>query len=239
MKIPADLTRKLSPITDIYIPKEKYETALEFLSEIKEKYPSFHIVDYYHAICLVNLNKFGEAEAILNTINNSNQLSVVQLVQSNMLLGLIHSENNNDSLAEQDFKRALKINPQSSMATSALGYVYYKFKRYDEALRHFKHAIEIDPNNAGAYNNLCYTLAEIGINVGDAVIAGRKAVALNPDSPAYRDSLGWAYYSAQNYGNAVTELKKAFDMLPNHPDIIKHLEQAKKMLNLHKKKDKH
>ena len=236
MKIPAELTHKLSPITDIYIPKGKFDTALEFLDDIKKNFPSFHVVDYYRGLCLVNLNKFDQAEPILNNINQSNQLSVVQLVQTNMLLGLIHTENNKDNLAEQDFKNALKINPQSSMATSALGFVYYKFKRYDEALRHFKKAIEIDPNNAGAYNNLSYTLAEIGINVGDAVIAGRKAVALNPDSPAYRDSLGWAYYASQDYGNAVNELQKAFDLLPNHPDIIRHLEQAKKMLKLNRKK---
>ncbi len=228
MKIPKDLKSKLTPITDIYLPREKYDTALDLLLELKGKFPNFHIVDYYIGISYMNLADVSQALKYLMPLTRSNQLTILQLVQGNMIQGLIFTDAQEYDRAEQVFKAAIEAHPQSSMAHSALGYIYYLIKRYDEAIRNFKVAIELDPNNPSAHNNLCFTYAEIGININEALVEGRKAVALDPNSAAYHDSLGWAYFMAQDYNSAVKQLQKAFELYPNHPDIIEHLEKAKK-----------
>ncbi len=230
LKLPRELKSKLHPVTDIYLPRAKFDTALDILKEIKEKFPNFHVVDYYLSICYMNMGDVPLALKTMIPLGKSNQLNIIQLVQVNMLQGLIYTESEEFDRAEKSFKQALEANPQSSMAHSALGYVYYLLKRFDEAIRNFKKAIELDPNNASAHNNLCFTYSEIGINVGEALVEGRKAVALDPNSAAYHDSLGWAYFAGQDYNSAVKQLQQAFELLPNHPEILDHLEKAKKKI---------
>lgn len=229
-RLPRDLKARLHPVVDIYIPRGRYDTALDLLQDIREKFPGYHVVDYYIALCQVNLGDTSQALKNMLALGKSPQLTVIQLVQINMLQGLIYSELEDYQQAELAFRQALEANPKSSMAHSALGYLFYLLKRYEEAIRYFKKAIEIDPNNASAHNNLCYTYSEIGINLAEALVEGRKAVALDPHSAAYHDSLGWAYYASQDYPSAVKQLQKAFDLQPGQTEILEHLEKAKKKI---------
>lgn len=226
MKIPADLTNKLTPVTEVFLPKRRYDVALDSLLKVKSEFPTHHIVDYYLGICYSNLNQFGEALHRFKKIINSKQLNIVQLTQVNMVTGLIQTEQNKLENAQHSFENAIKINPSSSMSYSALGYVHYLTKRYDLAIQNFKMALSLDPNNAGAHNNLGYTLSEIGVNLNEAIRSCRKAVALYPNSAAYRDSLGWAYYVAGNFAESASELQKALALAPNNETIKEHLKKA-------------
>jgi tetratricopeptide (TPR) repeat protein len=226
MKKPADLINKLKPITDVYMPKQKYDVAIQELLKLKERFSQYHVVDYYLGICNINLNAFEEGVHYLGNISNSQQLSIVQMVQTNMILGLIYTELGEYKNAEEYFQSAIKINPRSSMCHSALGYVYYLQKRYDHAISNFKKALQLDPNNASAHNNLGYTYAEINININEAVMECRKAIALNPSSAAYYDSLGWAYYASGQFGEAVKQLQKALELSPRNITIQEHLSKA-------------
>ena len=139
-----------------------------------------------------------------------------------MLLGVVYTELKELIKAEAAFKATIAINSQSSMSYSALGYVYFLSNRYDEALRNFKKAIDIDPNNAGAHNNLGFTYAEMGINLDEAITECRKAVTLNRTSAVYHDSLGWAYFRLNKFDDAIKELQAALDMDKKNTVINEH-----------------
>ena len=64
MTIPADLQNKLKPVTDIYIPKRKFDIAIDILDSIKKEYSHFDLVDYYIAMCHINLSEFKDAVLI-------------------------------------------------------------------------------------------------------------------------------------------------------------------------------
>lgn len=227
MKLPADLTNKLRPITEVYMEKGKYDIAIKDLLRIKETYTTHHIIDYHLGLCSVNTNDFEAGVSYLEAIKQSDQLSLVKLVQTNMILGLIFTELKEYKKAETLFKYAIGINPDSSMCHSALGYVYYLIKKYDGAIVNFRKAIQLDPNNASAHNNLGFTYAEINLNITEATVECRKAIALNPKSAAYRDSLGWVYFVAGQYNEAVVELQKALEINDRNPVILEHWNKAK------------
>lgn len=226
MKIPADLENRLRPVTDVFIAKRKFDVALETLLKIKNDFPHQDVVDYYLGICQVNLNRFQKAAETFTQIRESKNITLIQLLQVNLILGLIFTEENLLDEAEKCFRKALLLNAQSSMAESALGYIFYLRGQYEAAIRSFRRALELNPNNAGAHNNLGYTLAEIGLNLSEAVRECRKAVALSPLSAAYHDSLGYAYFVSGQFGDSVVQLRKALDLAPANPEIQGHLEAA-------------
>lgn len=226
MKLPGDLINKLKPVTDIYLEKRRYDSAIDDLQKLKAEFPDYDIVDYYLGVCYVNKDRYREGVKRLEKVRTSKQLGLVQLTQVNMILGLIHTEKNKLDQAEIYFRKAIEINDSSSMAHSALGYVYYLRGQFETAIQNFRRAIQLDPNNAGAHNNLGYTMAEIGINLSEAVRECRKASVLSPSSAAYHDSLGWAVYMSGDYGESVRELRKALELAPAEPVIQEHLQRA-------------
>lgn len=223
----SELTKKLNAIQKHYIQKKKYDVAIEDLQKIGNELDNPDPVLYYLGVCYANTGELRKAIEHLEVLTDSDELSILQMTQVNMILGYAYTEMEDYYNAEMSFKRAIDINPQSSMSRSALGYVYYLAKKYDLAIMNFKKAIELDPNNASARNNLGFTLAEIGINLNESVSECRKAVALNPNSAAYRDSLGWVYYTMGNYKEAAEELQKALQYPCNQQGIIsEHLNLA-------------
>jgi tetratricopeptide (TPR) repeat protein len=225
----SELTKKLNSIQKNFILKKKYDIALEDLRKLNDDFGDDDHILYYMGVCFANMGDLRKAIEHLSILSDSDRLSIVQLTQVNMILGYAYTDMEDFYNAELSFKRALEINPGSSMSHSALGYVYYLAKKYDLAILNFKKAIEIDPNNASARNNLGYTYAEIGINLNEAAAECRKAVALSPNSAAYRDSLGWVYYTMSNFKEAVDELQKALQYPCSRQDVVsEHLSLAVK-----------
>jgi tetratricopeptide (TPR) repeat protein len=222
-----ELSIKLDAILKNFINKKKFDIAIDDLLKLIDELGAVDSVVYYLGVCYANTGDLKACVECLEDISYSEELSLIQLIQTNIILGYCYTELKDFYNAEKSFKEALEINPQSSMAYSALGYVYYLNKKYDLALLNFRKALQMDPNNASAHNNLGFTYAEMGSNLSEALNECKKAISLYPKSPAYRDSLGWAYYKMGNYKEAVKELEKAL----NYPCvsqslIYEHLNQA-------------
>ncbi|WDI33209.1 hypothetical protein PUV54_08365 [Hyphococcus flavus] len=84
-------------------------------------------------------------------------------------------------------------------------------------------AVEIAPKQAIALNYLGYSWAERGENLEKAFDLIEQAVALEPNSGAYIDSLGWAYYQSNDFQTAVGHLEHAASLEPSDPTVTDHL----------------
>ncbi len=84
-------------------------------------------------------------------------------------------------------------------------------------------AVEIAPKQAVALNYLGYSWAERGENLDQAFDLIEQAVALEPNSGAYIDSLGWAYFQQGDYKTAIGHLEHAASLEPADPTITDHL----------------
>ncbi len=87
---------------------------------------------------------------------------------------------------------------------------------YKTAESNYRKAIELDPNNADAYNHLAMLYAEYDDKKLDiAIDLVNKAVSLNSaDRGYYYDTLGWIYYKQGNYQNALKFIANAIDLIP-------------------------
>lgn len=86
-----------------------------------------------------------------------------------------------------------------------------------------KRAVEIAPKEPVALNYLGYSWAERGENLDEAFDLIEQAVAIEPNSGAYIDSLGWAHYQRGDYETAVGHLEHAASLEPGDATITDHL----------------
>lgn len=102
-------------------------------------------------------------------------------------LGTIFSKQEQYSLAELHFQRALQINPQNSAIMCHIGVVQHALKKTDEALKTLNTAISNDPDNT-----LCkFHRASINFSIGRHMEALREFEELKNIVP--KESL--VYYS--------------------------------------------
>ena len=67
-----------------------------------------------------------------------------------------------------------------------------------------------NPGNTSTLNYYGYMLADRGVRLDEAVTMIQRALADEPNNPAYQDSLGWAYYKQ----NKLPEAKSGFAKRP-------------------------
>jgi tetratricopeptide (TPR) repeat protein len=85
--------------------------------------------------------------------------------------------------------------------------------------------IEIDPQNAQAMNALGYSIIDEPGRLEEATDYIQQAYMLEPKSGAIMDSLGWAYFKAGKYDQAIVQLRAAYEAEPEG-EIAAHLGEA-------------
>ena len=106
----------------------------------------------------------------------------------------------------------------SAMAAEQLG-------RLDILEIRLRRLIELQPDNAQAYNALVYTLADKTDRFDEAKTLLVRALELSPDDPVFIDSMGWIEFKLKDYDKSITLLQRAYD-LERHPEIAAHLGEA-------------
>ena len=94
-----------------------------------------------------------------------------------------------------------------------LGATFDRQQRHAEAEEAFNQVLARDPDNAAALNYLGYMLAERGERLDESVSLLQKALQLEPENGSFLDSLGWAYYKANNLPLAEEHLRRAASQL--------------------------
>lgn len=92
--------------------------------------------------------------------------------------------------------------------------------------RYYREAIKLHPKNATALNNYGYALAERGIKLDEAEKLITEALRLEPNNPAFIDSMGWVYFKQGRYDDAAKWLEKAVMLEPNDAELRYHLGMA-------------
>ena len=86
--------------------------------------------------------------------------------------------------------------------------------------------IDLDPDEPNTYNFLGYIFVESEANLEEAVSLIQKAVEMQPNNGAFRDSLGWAHFKLGNLDEAIAELEKAVEFIPEDGEVREHLGEA-------------
>jgi tetratricopeptide (TPR) repeat protein len=106
--------------------------------------------------------------------------------------------------------------------TLRLTSLYEEAGRVADAERELRRMLERDPQDATALNYLGYLLADRDQRLSEAQSLIEKALAIEPDNPAYLDSLGWAPLKQGKLTEAAGPLSRAAATLPANSVIQDH-----------------
>ncbi len=119
-----------------------------------------------------------------------------------------------NALAKENALRAVELDDQLEEAQAALGSIKVAEYAWEEALGHFRKAIDINPNYSRAYQLYGYNLMCLG-RMEEAKEALRTAIDLDPYALHTRRNLGRVFYFAGDYDRATEILNKVLNINPN------------------------
>ena len=110
---------------------------------------------------------------------------------------------------------ALEIDAELSEAHAALAFsLMYGEWNWTAAEQSFQRAIKLDPGRAVNYHWAASLYSVLGRHEA-AVQAAEQARALDPVSPNVNSDLGWYYYYARRFDEAIRQAQKTLEITPN------------------------
>jgi tetratricopeptide (TPR) repeat protein len=124
----------------------------------------------------------------------------------------------NPLAAIEQFRHAIRANPQQPNVHFDLGYLLWTQKAYDEAGKEFQTELKLDPDHT---QSLLY-LADIDVKAGrsaEALPLLERVEKADPASPLAHLDLGIALTDAERTDDALKELQEAARLDPDNADV--------------------
>ena len=125
-------------------------------------------------------------------------------------LANLYIKSKQEDRAIAEYQKIVSLRPEISTPYTMIGILEDQRKNYDAAADNYRKALEKDPNNAIAANNLAWLYAETGKgNIDEALRLAQGVVQKYPNIAGFIDTLGWVYYKKSLHAAAVEQLRKA------------------------------
>jgi tetratricopeptide (TPR) repeat protein len=219
---PSLTARGLAQVIDTYRLSKDYTKALEEADAAVKKYPEDRVLLSVRASILAEVGKTDEAAATLRKLldgKDGDRDTYVTLAQ-------IYEKGKNYTEMAKALDAADKLSDDKEDKVSIAfmrGAMYEKLKKYDAAEAEFRKVLDQDPKNAAALNYLGYMLADRNVKLPEALKFIQTAVDMEPNNPAYLDSLGWAYFRMGDLAKAEEYLRRAVEGFSKDPTVHDHL----------------
>lgn len=200
------------------------------------------------AIAYLKLNRFREAEEELKIVI---KLAPDDLKPRIILATLYTSEGREKEaikVYEEALEKAVEVSPKNTAIYHSLAHIYYRQKKYDQALRVYKMIVEISPEDKEAHLFLGLIYNEKGKRK-EAIEEFKRALLIDPEFPEALNALGYLYAEEGiNLDEAEMLIRKALEFEPENPayldslgwvyfkkqrydEAIKYLERAAQLLS--------
>lgn len=200
-----------------------YEDALAALLALPSLNAEHNLeLAYYIGLCYARIERYDDALAYLEQVVTSDS-DLARVYQCRMLLSVIYSMTGRTRLADFELRKLLDSGYESAQVFCSLGYVAFANDKADEAVEWYEKALAIEADNTTALNGLGFVLADEGRELTKALTMCKKAADLDPDNPAYLDSLGWVYYKLGLSVEAKTFTRRAREKAPGNSVISTHM----------------
>lgn len=199
-----------------------YKDALAvFLSISSEENVNNIDLAYYVGLSYARLKRYDEALLYLEQVVTAGQDSK-RIYQCRMTLAVIYTKTDRPRLADYELQKLTESGYQTPEVLSALAYTSWVQGKQEESVELYERALDLSENSSTALNGLGYVLACLDRDLTRALSLCKKACDINPDNPAFLDSLGWVYYKLGLYKEAKTYIKRARDKDSRSPEIAEH-----------------
>lgn len=209
--------------------REQYERAVLLYKEVK--FGSNTVFSQRRASALLahQLDDVDGAFELLDDFAADSPSNAVDVVALKAQL-LISLDRYDEGLAL--FDKAIEYRPDNESMILGRAELLLRIGRIDEAVVGYRQAIKRWPDSATALNALGYTLADRTDQYEEAEKLIRKALKIDPRSPAIIDSLGWVLYKLGRHEEALHELQRAYEQLDDH-EVASHIVEVLAVLERH------
>jgi tetratricopeptide (TPR) repeat protein len=149
-----------------------------------------------------------------------------------LTLSSIYRNAGRTDLATDVLVQADKAMPDTSEILYDLGMLYERQGKFDQFEKLMRRVIELDPDNANAYNSLGYTYADQNTHLDEAQDLLERALQLEPENPFILDSVGWYLYRTGDNKAALDYLRQSYALMPA-ADVAAHLGEVLWKLKRH------
>jgi serine/threonine-protein kinase len=126
----------------------------------------------------------------------------------------LDKENRWAGQAETSCKKAVAMDSTQAASHSCLGMVYTGTGKYDDAIKEYSRAVEIEPTNDDAIRGLASAYASLG-RTDEAEKSLRVAIALRPQYWKSYNSLGALYVTEGRYAEAAKMFSQVVSLSPD------------------------
>jgi tetratricopeptide (TPR) repeat protein len=128
------------------------------------------------------------------------------------MLGSASLELDRDDDALAYYTAAVELDPRMVDAWVQLGILYDQRGSSDSSDAHYRRALQLEPDNALALNNLAYSLTQRRVQLDQARAMAWRAVQSEPQNAAYADTYAWVLYQLGEYQDARFYIERAISL---------------------------
>ncbi len=148
----------------------------------------------------------------------------------NANMAVLFYEQGNYPKALQYLEKELSGKPDDADLYYSLGTLSYQLGQLETAAEYYNSCLALDSTHTVAMNDLAWIYTQLKIKLDEALKLSRRAVELEPENPAFLDTLAEVYYLRKEYYRALTYLRKAVKQNP--PDLDYYLNRLEKIKKL-------
>lgn len=141
-------------------------------------------------------------------------------------LANFYKNSKNYELAIDYYSKLISSLEDSSVIKSDILYrrggSYERLGNYEKSDEDLLHALRIRPDDAYVLNYLAYSWLERDYKIDEAMEMLKIAYNSKSNDPYIIDSIGWAYFLIDEYGEAEKYLKRAVELMPDDPIVNDH-----------------
>jgi len=225
-------TEALQGMMNTYIAQKQLDQAIAAAKTQIAKTPASSGFYDLLGTALFQKKDFSGADAAFHKsvdLDKNNSDALLKLAQTQAAEG-------STSQALATYQQSIKDHPREISFYILAGMMYESQNNFDHAKAMYQQALNIQPDNPLASNNLAYVMLQQGGNVDVALSMAQTARRGMPDSPQAADTLGFAYYQKGVYRSAIDMFQESLRLnekagAPDDPMVHYHLGLAYQKTN--------
>ena len=197
----------------VFFERGYYEQSEAFLEQAVKNDPTSAEAIYGLGSAFLQQNKSKEARDCFQHALQLHSSYPGTLPNAWNNLGILAAREGNTDAAIQHFQRALRIDPEHSIALLNLGNAYRQEKHWPDAERALKHALALNPDDPEAN----YALGMVYAQQNDTDRAHEyleKALAARPAYPEALNNLGILYLRTRRIAEAIRSFEESIRLAP-------------------------
>lgn len=177
--------------------------------------------------------ELSDHDEFARLLDRAAQLAEPNSLRQNYVVGALMRRAGRMQRSIPLLERALQLAPQDDGVLYDLAVARESLRDYRGAAAALEELVRLKPDDAHVLNFYGYLLADQGWELQRAEALITRALAQEPDNPAYLDSLGWVWYRLGRYDDALGKLVDASNRLQDDPTILEHLADVLVALQRH------